>query len=391
MRTPAILSVAPLVLCSCLAVREGAKAVVQSDSHLTRPDRVPPTAERIAGLRVRDGLAVSVFARGLEGARMMALLPDGTVLLTRPEPGEVHALRDADGDGVAERSVRVASGLDGVHGVAVHEGKVYLSTPEQLLVAEAGADGALGAQTPIAKLPKGERHSKRTQGVGPDDRLYVAVGSTCNACVEEDPEHATMLRLARDGSGREVFARGLRNTIGFGWHPDTKVLWGMDHGSDHRGDDVPPEELNRIEQGKDYGWPWAYGKRTVDREMDAPPGGSREGRARASEPMALGYKAHSAPIGMIFLERPLGPLRRGDAVVAMHGSWNRDEPVGYEVVAIRFEDGVPTSFEPLLSGFLTAEGKQFGRPTGLVQLADGSVLVSEDENGLVYRISERSR
>jgi glucose/arabinose dehydrogenase len=166
----------------------------------------------------------------------------------------------------------------------------------------------------------------------------------------------------------------------------------MDHGSDHRGDDVPPEELNRIEQGKDYGWPWAFGDRVVDVETeDTPPGGTNAERARASEPMALGYQAHSAPIAMIFLERPLGPLRRGDALVTMHGSWNRDRPVGHEVVAIRFEGGTPTTFEPVLTGFLMPDGEQFGRPAGLVQLADGSVLVSEDGNGVVYRISPAGR
>jgi glucose/arabinose dehydrogenase len=383
--------VAPLVLGGCLYVREGAKAVAQGDSHVTRADRVDATPERVSTLRVPAGLAVTPFARDLAGARMMAVTADGAVLVTRPGEGDVYALHDADGDGRAERRDRVLSKLDGVHGIAVHEGKVYLSTPTQLLVSDVGAGGALGQPRVIARLPEGGQHSKRTQAVGPDGRLYVSIGSTCNACVESDSEHATLLRFGLDGSGRELFARGLRNTMGFAWHPETKVLWGMDHGSDHRGDDVPPEELNRLEQGKDYGWPWAYGERVVDAEMEEPPSGSKAERARASEPMVLGYQAHSAPMGMIFLHRALGPLRRGDAVVAMHGSWNRDRSVGYEVVSIRFEDGKPKAFEPLVSGFLMADGKQFGRPTGLAQLADGSVLVSDDENGIVYRISEAER
>lgn len=387
MRIPILLSV-PLVLGSCMYVREGFKVATQADSHVTRPGRVDPTAERISTLRVPPGLSVDVFARGLRGARMMAVMPDGTVLLTRPGEGDVHALHDRDGDGRAERVVRVIADLDGVHGVTVHEGKVYLATPTRLLVADVKEDGGLGEPRELAPLPEGGRHPHRTLGVGPvDGRLYVSIGSTCNACVESDPEHAAMLRFRLDGSQRELLATGLRNTIGFDWHPDTHELWGMDHGSDHRGDDEPPEELNRIEAGEDYGWPWAFGERTVDEEIDAPSGVSKEARARASEPMVLGYQAHAAPIGMTFLERPLGPLRRGDAVVAMHGSWNRDEPVGYEVVSIRFEDGRSSAFEPLLTGFLTPDGKQFGRPTGVVQLPDGSLLVSEDENGLVYRIS----
>jgi glucose/arabinose dehydrogenase len=382
-----VLACAALLLASCLKLRAGTNALLQADSHLTRPDRVDATTERVSTLRAPPGLSLGVFARDLPGARMMALAPDGAVLLTRSKKGDVYALRDVDGDGAAERRVRVLSGLDGVHGVAVHEGRVYLSTPTRLLVSDLAKGGALGEPTSLAPLPKGGQHPRRSLAVGPDGRLYVSVGSTCNACVEDDPEHATILRMALDGSGREIFARGLRNTIGFDFHPETDELWGMDHGSDHRGDDQPPEELNGVQRGKDYGWPWAYGDRTVDEEAPEPPTGTKAARAETSEPMILGYQAHAAPIAMIFLDRPLGPLGRGDALVAMHGSWNREEPVGYEVVAIRFEGGRPARFEPVLTGFLTPGGKQFGRPTGLVQLPDGSVLVSEDENGVVYRLS----
>jgi glucose/arabinose dehydrogenase len=355
-----LLACAALLLASCLKLRAGTNALLQADSHLTRPDRVDATTERISTLRTLPGLSVGVFARDLRGARMMALAPDGAVLLTRPKEGDVHALRDVDKDGAAERRIRVLSGLDGVHGVAVHEGRVYLSTPTQVLVSDLAEGGALGEPTPLAPLPEGGRHDRRTQAVGPDGRLYVSVGSTCNACVEDGPEHAAILRMTLDGSGREIFARGLRNTIGFDFHPETDELWGMDHGSDHRGDEVPPEELNRVQWGKDYGWPWAYGNRIVDEEAPDPPTGTKAAHAATSEPMVLGYQAHAAPMAMIFLDRPLGPLGRGDALVAMHGSWNREEPVGYEVVAIRFENGRPTRFEPVLTGFLMPDGTQFG-------------------------------
>ena len=237
MRFIALLFVASL-LASCMYAREGLKVAAQADSHATRPDRVDATPARISTLRVPTGLSVDVFARDLKGARMLASLADGTVLLTRPEEGDVHALHDADGDGVAERRVRALSGLEGVHGVTVHEGKVYLATPTRLLVSEPQADGALGEPRDLAELPEGGRHPHRTLGVSPDGRLHVSIGSTCNACAEENPEHAAMLRFALDGSARELFATGLRNTIGYDWHPDTNVLWGMDHGSDHRGDDV---------------------------------------------------------------------------------------------------------------------------------------------------------
>jgi len=282
----------------------------------------------------------------------------------------------------------VLGDLEGVHGLAVHAGQLYLAAPGTVWVAPLGPDGAPGAvRALVTGLPPGGQHARPTLGVGPDGKLYLSIGSSCNVCTGERDTRALLLRFNLDGSGREVFARGLRNTLGFDWHPDTGALWGMDHGSDHRGNDLPPEELNELKAGKDYGWPHVFGEQQPDLLFEPPKGQMHEAYAQATEPMVLGYQAHSAPIQLRFHDgRGLPAEYRGDAFVTMHGSWNRDPPTGYKVVRVRFEQGRPQGFEDFVSGFLTPAGKQFGRPAGLLQLPDGSLLVGDDTNGVLYRV-----
>ena len=183
----------------------------------------------------------------------------------------------------------------------------------------------------------------------------MGVGSTCNACDETNKENATILRADLNGSHRMIFASGLRHTIGFGWHPQTGEMWGMDMGSDWRGNHIPPEELNRIVEGGNYGWPFCYGDRQVDQHLNvAPKGTTREAYCAETLPPALTYTAHSAPIGLTFYTASQFPSDyQGDAFVAMLRSWNRTPPSGYKVVRIRFEDGTPVGVEDFLTGFLS--------------------------------------
>jgi glucose/arabinose dehydrogenase len=359
--------------------------------HLARPETREATDERIARLRVPPGFRVSVFARNLEHPRMLAVAADGTVFVSRPDRHDVLALRDRDGDGRADESAPVLTGLGRAHGLAIHRGRLFVAGVRKVVAAEMRAGGGFGDWvTVVDHLPDGGQHGRRTIGFDPLGRLYVSVGSSCNACDETNPEHATVLQARPEGGQRRVFARGLRNTIGFAWHPDTGDLWGMDHGSDWRGDDQPPEELNRILDGRDYGWPFCFGDRQPDPYLSAEPARlTTAGHCRRSEPPVLTYQAHSAPIALVFYTGGQFPAEyRNDAFVAMRGSWNREPPTGYKVVRLRFQGGAPQGFEDFLTGFLIEEGRaHFGRPAGLAVARDGALLLSDDTNGVIYRIT----
>jgi len=378
---------------------------------LDAPGYLPFDPRLLASLRTAPGFRISVFARPEGNARMMAAGPGGAVYLTRQQQGDVVLLRDRDGNGTAEEVRVVASGLPLVHGVAVHDTAIYLIAPTIVWRAAILADGSLGEPVVlIDDLPDGGQHRARNIKVGPDGRLYMSVGSTCNACDETNPENATILRASIDGTGREIFARGLRHTVGFDWHPDTGALWGWDMGTDWRGNTIPPEEINRIEGGAHYGWPFCFGNRQIDRWLNvAPPNQSRAAFCAATAPPALTYAAHSSGIGLTFYTGTQFPERyRGDAFVAVHGSWNRTPPVGYKVVRVRFEDGVPVRVDDVVTGFLVdprrraalLDGERstgtpplpgqsyfFGRPAGIVVAPDGAVLFSDDVNGVIYRIA----
>jgi glucose/arabinose dehydrogenase len=354
-----------------------------------RPELRPFTDELFESLDVPTGFTLNVYARDLGHARMLGV-HGGHVYLTRPMQGDVLRFVDAAADGVAESTVTVASALPNVHGIAFSGSSVFLATDKRVIKGTINASGDFeGLADIVTDLPDGGQHPYRTLGVGPDALLYVSVGSSCDACAETNPEHATILRMGLDASARAVFARGLRNTIGFDWAPGTNELWGMDHGSDMRGDDLPPEELNRIEAASDYGWPYCYGDREIDPIIDDPPGMTKATYCTNTKPSALEFQAHGAPIGMVFYDGASFPAEYdGDAFVALHGSWNRFPPTGYKVVRVRFNGGEPIMAEDFVSGFLIEDGAaQFGRPAGIAVAPDGALLFTDDDNGMVYRVS----
>lgn len=355
-------------------------------------------------LSVPPGFRVKLFAFGLGKPRMMEVGPDGTVYVTRRNRGDVLALRDSDGDGRADQRRVFATGLQDVNGIALQGGELLLAA--STTVWRTPLDRA-APRVLIGGLPDAGQHANRMVRVAPDGTLVVSVGSSCNNCAEGNQvERATLIRYTSAGERVEVIAKGLRNTIGYDWHPRSGALWGLDHGSDFRGDGVPPEELNRIQAGRHYGWPICWGQRQIDpltearpaqealRPGDATPNGNpnftREEFCAKTEPPVLTLPAHSAPLAMRFYTGTQFPAQmRGDAFVALRGSWNRSEPTGYKVVRLRFgPDGQPQGFEDFLTGFLNAEGTvQWGRPVGIAWLPDGSMLVSDDSNGAIYRVS----
>jgi glucose/arabinose dehydrogenase len=359
--------------------------------HVLRPEKLTADATHVSMLKTPAGFQVQKFAENLGKARILAVAPDGAVYVTRPQNGDCLLLRDADGDGRADQQIAVAK-KPHLHGIAIHGDSVFFATIREVYVANRHSDGTLGELKEIAgNLPDGGQHPNRTLAVGPDGMLYVSVGSTCNACTDPNPEHATILRMKLDGSGREVFAKGLRNTIGFDWDPGSKQLFGMDHGTDWLGDDEQKEELNLITKSGDYGWPYVYADAKVNPRVDPPPGIDPEQHAKTTNKPVLLYTPHAAPMQMAFYTGAQFPDEyRGSAFVAMRGSWNRKPPSGYEVVRIRFQNGKPTTIAPFLTGFLVQQGGTwgyFGRPVGVAVAKDGSLLVSDDVNGVIYRVS----
>lgn len=353
-----------------------------------RPVSRAPTPELIDSLQVPSGFELSVFARDLEHARMLAV-HERHIYLTRPMQGDVLLLSDSNDDGVADSQLPVATSLPLVHGIAVDGTTLYLATPTEVYRSKIASDGQLSKpEVIIDDLPAGGQHPNRTLGIGPDRKLYISVGSPCDACTIDDPEYATLLKAELDGSSREIVASGLRNTIGFGWHPETGALWGMDHGSDWRGDDIPPEELNLIEQGKDYGWPYCFGDRRVDPVIQAPKDTTKQAYCQMTEAPVLINQAHEAPIGWAYYTADQFPEGyRNDAFIAFRGSWNRIPATGYKIARIVFEAGRPTAIEDFVTGFLIENGTaQFGRLAGVAVAADGSLLFTDDENGMVYRV-----
>jgi glucose/arabinose dehydrogenase len=374
---------------------------VAAVSHTIRPEQREFSEELLRQLRLPEGFQVDVFARDLENPRAIAVGPKGYVYVAEREAGRVRLLHDTDGDGRADVSRVVAEGLnedlEGVHGLAIRDDRLYMVTVNELYSAPIEEDGRLGERTQHKDdIPDGGQHPNRTMAWGPDGMLYLSVGSQTNGVPEPDERTATMLRVDPATWQHEIYARGLRNTIGFGWHPVSGHFYGLDHNTDHRGDNWPPEEVNHIREGRHYGWPWCGGDREVDWHVAQNPENDQSRRefCNGTEPPVLTYTAHAAPMQLVYYTGDQFPAEyRNDALVTMRGSWNRNPPIGYEVVRIRFsEEGTPTAMEPFVSGWLIDDGRaHFGRLMGLAQAADGSLLVGDDAHGVIYRISHVSR
>jgi len=361
------------------------------EGYLATPEQLEFKESLLQQLKMPAGFRISVFAKDLGNPRKLAVGGDGTVYVTRRKQGDILALRDRNNDGRADNIQTVASGHKYVNGIAIRQNRLYFVTDKQLYAANIGKGGNLGKpQVLIDDLPDAGQHPNRTLAFGPDGMLYISVGSTCNACDETNDQSATLLRAQPDGSKRTIYAEGLRNTIGFAWHPQTKELWGLDHGSDWRGNDQPPEELNRIVQGADYGWPFCWGDRRPDVYLSAnPQGKTKEEYCAKTQPPVLTYTAHSAPLDFVFYTASQFPQEyRNDAFVTMRGSWNRQPPSGYKIVRIRYQNGKPAAFEDFITGFLNPQATaQFGRPVGLAVLPNGSLLFTDDTNGVIYKVS----
>jgi glucose/arabinose dehydrogenase len=283
--------------------------------------------------------------------------------------------------------VVVVSGLNQPHGLAFHKGALWVANTDGVARVPLGADGrASGAAVYVNHYSGGGGHWTRTIVFGADSAMYVAVGSSCNLCVEQSSDRAAVLRFNEDGSGKTVFASGLRNAVGLAVEPQSGALWASQNERDNlppNHEDLPPEEINILTSGADYGWPYCYGDRIANPEYND------AARCARTVPPAAKLQAHSAPLGMTFLSRAsrFPADYRGDLLVAYHGSWNRDTPTGAKVVRVHVSGGKPAAVEDFATGWQTATGSRWGRPVDVVVAADGSVLISDDASGSIYRVT----
>lgn len=338
---------------------------------------------RLAELHAPPGFEISVFARIDGSPRHMAFSPAGVLYVAARGAGSIVAVPEAG------RLVTVLRGLDNPHSLAFRDGALYVSTGSAILRYAGALTESLvissSAVQRIVSLPTGGQHTSRSLGFGADGRLYVTAGSTCNFCVETDLRRAAMTRYEAGGSGQVLFAGGLRNTVGFAWHPVTGELWSVDNGGDGLGDDVPPEEVNVLSEGGDYGWPDCMSRQLpVDWGSEA-----RPDRCASTVAPEFEILAHSAPLGISFYQGEQFPASwQNDALVALHGSWNRNQPSGAKVIRVRAATGRATGSEDFLWGFYDAATRtRSGRPVQAISGPDGAVYVSDDQTGNVYRIA----
>lgn len=353
-------------------------------------DRVnfgPATGEgSVAELQLPPGFRANVFARGLDGPRFMALGPDGVIYVADRGNDRIVTLPDADGDGLADTTGVFAGDLNSPHSIVFHEGDWYVGVPTGVVrLSDTDGDGVADRrETIIDDYPTGG-HSTRTVEFLPDGRMVVSVGSSCNACEEEDVRRAAIVAYDGPGAGGErVFASGLRNAVGLAVHPQSGQLWASNNGRDLMGPNRPPETIYAVNEGVDYGWPTCHSGDIVDPDLGSP--GACEG---VEEPV-VEMQAHSAPLGIAFYTgQSFPPEYRGDLFIAFHGSWNRAVPTGYKVVRLDFADGEPAGeVVDFATGWLNqADDSAAGRPVDVLVGADGALYVSDDKGGFIYRIT----
>ena len=345
----------------------------------------PVTDPLLSRIRLPEGFRIAVYASGVRNARAMAMGPGGTLFVGSRRAGNLYAVRDLDGDFAADEVITLDRGLRMPSGVAFRDGALYVAEVSRVLRYDDIENRLEDPPEPVVVnrgFPSDRHHGWKFIRFGPDGKLYVPVGAPCNVCERYDPRYATIMRMNPDGSDLEVHVSGVRNTVGFDWHPGTGELWFTDNGRDLMGNDIPPDELNRVtEAGQHFGFPYHHGIDIPDPEF----GGGRPLDTMVAPAQELG--PHVAAVGMRFYTGAMFPSGYRDQVfIAEHGSWNRDDRIGYRITLVRLEGNEAVGYEDFAAGWLEDE-EVYGRPADVEVMPDGSLLVSDDYADMIYRIS----
>lgn len=371
-------------------------------------------AADLSSIQLPPGFKIEVFADAaskngeqLSGPRMMALDAKGNLFVSAVGSNRVLMLPDQNRDGVADEVLTVAQNLNSPHGLAFVNDALLIANQDGVVKIKQEQGRWSAPQAFISNLPTGG-HTLKTIKLGADGFLYMNVGSSCNVCIENEPIRATMLRYTVEGKpagalttlGRHqqsaIFARGLRNSQGFTWHPVTGAMYATNNGADNRSgtrggavnDELPPEHLNEIEAGKHYGWPHCWGgSKKIGTQFEDPNFKGAPGFCDTTQAPAISFKAHTTPIGITFLDKTDWPADyKTDAIIALHGSWNRKQPAGYQLVRVKFKANQPVEVEDFATGWLQNQ-HAWGRPADVLAGGDGALYVTDDKANKIYRIS----
>ena len=336
-------------------------------------------------IKLPPGFSIGVYALDVPNAREMALGTKGTVFVGTRSKGDVYALVDKDGDQHVDKVYKIASGLRMPVGVAFHKGALYVSAVNRILRFDDIEDRLADPPVPVTvtdRFPSDASHGWKFIAFGPDGKLYVPVGAPCNICEPDPDRYALISRMNPDGSGFEIVARGVRNTVGFDWDPKTRELWFTENGRDYLGDNQPPDELNHAPKaGMHFGYPYCHGGTIADPEF-----GAKHPCSEFTGP-SLTLGPHVASLGMRFYTGTMFPTEyRNQIFIAEHGSWNRSQKIGYRITLAKHDDQGRWRYSVFAEGWLQNQD-EWGRPVDVLVMPDGALLVSDDSAGAIYRIS----